>query len=63
MIAHILNHVSVTRAGVTLGVYMRHTYEVEVRAALDLWADRLAGILGGSTARVIPMQRQTGSCA
>ena len=46
VIAHILNHVSVTRAGVTLGVYAVYTYDAEKREALTLWANRLAGIAG-----------------
>jgi hypothetical protein len=31
----------------TLAVYIQHQYEREKREALELWADRLAGIIGG----------------
>ena len=39
----------------TLSVYVHHAYEREKREALDLWADRLRGIVSG--ADVVPMQR------
>ena len=53
VLAHIINHVSVTRAGVTLGVYQTYTYDAEKRAALQLWADRLSAIIGGDVAKVL----------
>jgi integrase len=40
----VLNHISGYRAGVA-GVYNRATYATEKRAALDLWARRLAAIV------------------
>ena len=52
----VINHVSVTRAGITLGVYQQYDYEREKAEALRLWADRLAGIVGAG-AKVLPMQR------
>ena len=42
----VLNHVSGTRAGVS-GIYNRSTYEPEKRAALILWADHVAALVGG----------------
>jgi integrase len=42
----ILNHVSGFRAGVS-GVYNRHTYDAEKRAALDRWADQLLAWVKG----------------
>ena len=54
----IINHISVTRAGVTLGVYQHYDYAREKRAALELWADRVAGIVGAGAAKVLPMQRR-----
>ncbi len=45
IVGHVLNHVSVTKASITSRVYARYTYEREKREALDLWADRLDGIL------------------
>src|SRR5262249_7496372 len=53
VLGHIANHRTTTKAGVTLGVYVQHGYEREKRAALELWADRLQGIVSGSGADVV----------
>ena len=45
VLGHIANHLTTTKAGVTLGVYVQHAYEAEKRRALDLWADRLQAIV------------------
>ena len=42
----VANHVSVTKATITLSVYTQYTYEKEKREALDMWAKRLADIVG-----------------
>jgi integrase len=42
---HIINHRSVTKAGVTLGVYDQYSYAEEKREALERWADRLLAIV------------------
>ena len=55
VLAHIANHISATRAGVTLRVYQTYGYDREQRQALDLWADRLAGIVAGA-ARIVPIR-------
>jgi integrase len=55
VIAHILNHRSATKAGVTLGVYAIYSYEKEQREALELWSHRLAAIVSGSDAKIIPL--------
>jgi integrase len=47
---HILNHRTITKAGVTLGVYDQYDYAREKREALELWADRLAAIVKNSVA-------------
>jgi integrase len=47
VLGHIANHRTTTKAGVTLGVYVQYEYEQEKRAALELWADRLQGIMSG----------------
>jgi integrase len=47
VIGHVANHRTTTKAGMTLAVYVQHQYEKEKREALTLWADRLAGIIGG----------------
>ena len=45
VLGHVANHRTTTRAGVTLAVYSQYTYDKEKRAALDLWAGRLAAIV------------------
>jgi integrase len=47
VLGHVANHRTTTRAGVTLAVYSQYTYDKEKRAALDLWAERLAAIVKG----------------
>jgi len=48
VLGHIANHRTTTKAGITLGVYIQHAYEKEKRAALELWANRLEGIISGA---------------
>jgi integrase len=57
-LAHIANHRSMTHGGVTMSVYAKYDYGREKRQALDLWAERLTGIIGKTAAKVLPMQRQ-----
>ena len=58
VIGHIANHRSITKSGVTFAHYVVHSYEAEKRQALDLWAARLAAIVGADeTADVVPMRR------
>jgi integrase len=45
----VLGHVSGSRAGI-VGVYQRHEYAAEKRAALDAWARRLDAIVTGASA-------------
>jgi integrase len=45
VLGHIANHRTTTKAGITLGVYVQHQYEKEKREALELWANRLQGII------------------
>jgi integrase len=47
VLGHVANHRTTTRAGVTLAVYSQYAYDKEKRSALDLWADRLTGIISG----------------
>jgi integrase len=57
VLGHIINHRSVTKAGVTLAVYSHYDYAKEKRAALELWADRLAAIAGTKpSATVLPLK-------
>jgi integrase len=50
----VLNHVSGSFAGV-VGVYQRHDFANEKRAALDAWAREVGRIVSGKTATVIQM--------
>ena len=45
----VLNHVSGSRAGI-VGVYQKHDYAAEKRAALDAWTRRLDAIVTGASA-------------
>jgi hypothetical protein len=56
VIGHVANHRTTTKAGMTLSVYVQHAYEKEKREALELWADRLQGIVAGG-AKVVSMGR------
>jgi integrase len=55
VLGHIANHRTTTKAGMTLSVYVQHAYEKEKREALELWADRLQGIIAGG-AEVVTMR-------
>ena len=45
----VLNHVSGSRAGI-VGVYQRHTWSDEKRAALNSWGEHVAAIIKGREA-------------
>jgi integrase len=53
----VLNHLSGSRAGI-VGVYQRHTWSDEKRAALNAWSARVAAIVEGrgAEANVIPLR-------
>jgi len=57
VIAHVANHRTATKAGVTLGVYVKHTYASEKRRALELWADRLVAIIGNKPVADVALLR------
>jgi integrase len=57
VLGHVANHRTATRAGITLAVYVKHSYDAEKRRALQLWAGRLAGIVGHDAAAVVPMRK------
>jgi integrase len=54
----VLNHVSGSRAGI-VGIYQRHDYAVEKRAALDAWGAHVAAIVEGREAagNVTPLRK------
>jgi integrase len=51
----VLNHAG-SRAGL-VGVYQRHTFDVEKRAALDAWARHVKAIVSGKKSNVTQMRR------
>jgi integrase len=56
IVAHVLSHVSVTKASITSKVYARYDYAKEKRGAVRQWEARLRGIVGGAeTALVLPL--------
>ena len=55
-IGAVVNHVTSTKAGTTLQTYIQYDFDREKREALELWAERLRGILAGDAARVIPLR-------
>lgn len=52
----VLGHVSGSRGGI-VGVYQRHTYADEKRAALEAWASHVARIVEQRPAKVISLRR------
>ena len=60
VIGHVLNHASITKASITSRVYARHDYLKEKTEALDLWAERLAGIIDGRVAAVPSLRVRAG---
>jgi hypothetical protein len=52
----VLNHVSGSRAGV-VGIYQRHDWSVEKRAALDAWARHILALAAGEIdgGNVVPL--------
>jgi hypothetical protein len=57
-IAHVLNHRSVTHSTVT-AIYDRYRYDREKRAALEKWAEVLAGIVEVKPAPTTAPARRT----
>ena len=45
----VLNHISGSRGGIA-GVYQRHDWAAEKRAALDSWGAHVSAVIGGGTA-------------
>lgn len=50
----LLGHVSGSRAGV-VGVYQRHRFEAEARAAAEAWGQHMTALLEDRTADVVPL--------
>jgi hypothetical protein len=47
------NHASVSFAGI-VGVYQRHSFAQEKRAALDAWGHHIGQLVGSKPAPVLP---------
>ena len=61
VLGHVANHRTTTKAGVTLGVYVQHSYEREKREALELWAEQLAAIVAEQPiADLVPLRPRGG---
>jgi integrase len=58
VLGHIANHRTTTRAGITLAIYVKHSYDAEKRRALELWANRLVAIVETGAAPVVPMRKR-----
>lgn len=56
-IESVLGHIGGSRTGV-VGVYQRHSFDVEKRQALDAWARHVEQIVSGKPAAVVPMRRR-----
>ncbi len=56
VLGYVANHRTVTNGGITMAVYNQYDYAKEKRQALELWADRLAAIVDGRGATIIPMK-------
>ena len=55
-IARVLNHVAAGPAATR--VYDRYDNDIERRAALERWSQRLTAIVEGKTAKVVAMPRR-----
>ena len=56
IVAHVLDHISVTKGSITSKVYARYDYAREKRAAVKRWEAHLRGIIdGAATADVLPL--------
>lgn len=51
----VLGHISGSRAGI-VGVYQRHEYAEEKRAALEAWSRHLDSMVSGKSTKVIPIR-------
>jgi integrase len=54
----ILGHTAGSRGGI-IGVYQRHDYANEKRAALEAWGAHVLALVEGRTANVVPLRAQS----
>ena len=55
-----LNHISGSFGGI-VGVYQRHSFAEEKRAAFEAWARHVEGVVSKTPSNVVPMVRRRGS--
>jgi integrase len=55
IIAHLLNHISLTKSSITSRIYARYDYNKEKRESIELWNDRLTAILNNEDTNVISL--------
>ena len=55
VIEKLLNHVSGSFGGI-VGVYQRHSFADEKRAAIDLWGRHVEGIVSGIGGNVVELK-------
>ncbi len=55
VIEKVLNHTSGTFAGV-VGVYQRHDFMEEKRAALETWARHIDSLINPNAGNIVPMR-------
>lgn len=55
VIEAVLGHISGSRAGV-VGIYQRHSFADEKRAALNAWAAHVEAVVSDKAAKVIPLK-------
>ena len=58
VLGFVANHRTVTRGGVTMGVYVHYSHDREKREALELWAERVEALVGSAVADVVPLNRR-----
>ena len=56
VIEKVLNHSSGSFAGI-VGVYQRHDFAAEKRAALETWGRHIEGLVSGKPAKVLPLRK------
>ena len=54
----VLGHTAGSRGGI-IGVYQRHDYAAEKRAALEAWGDYVRALIEGRAANVVPLRAQS----
>jgi integrase len=55
IIAHLLNHISITKSSITSRVYARYDYGKEKREAINMWNERLKTMISNSNSEVVPL--------